>query len=143
VSTEANASRESLAEAKNKALVREAFDALFNRRDYGLAETYWSPYYVQHSAHIPPGRDGLFNLVRALPDTLRHETELVMADGDLVMVRGRFSGHGQPAPWIVVDTVRVRGGVLVEHWDVVEDEASREDSVSGLPMFGDTFPGDP
>jgi predicted SnoaL-like aldol condensation-catalyzing enzyme len=142
VSTEVNATGKSLTEAKNKALVREAFDVLFNRRDYALAETYWSPHYLQHSAHIPPGRDGLFNLVKGLPDTLRHETELIMAEGDMVMVRGRFSGHGQPAPWIVVDTLRVRDGVLVEHWDVVEDEVSREDSVSGLPMFGDTFPGD-
>jgi predicted SnoaL-like aldol condensation-catalyzing enzyme len=141
VSTEVKAAGKSLAEA-NEALVREAFDALFNRRDYPLAETYWSPHYLQHSAHIPPGRDGLFNLVKGMPDTLRHESELVMAEGDMVMIRGRFSGHGQPAPWIVVDTLRVRDGVLVEHWDVVEDEVSREDSVSGLPMFGDTFPGD-
>jgi predicted SnoaL-like aldol condensation-catalyzing enzyme len=65
-----------------------------------------------------------------------------MAEGDMVMVRGRFSGHGQPTPWIVVDTLRVRDGVPVEQWDVVEDEVSREDSVSGLPVFGDTFPGD-
>jgi predicted SnoaL-like aldol condensation-catalyzing enzyme len=141
MSTEAKATEKSAAEA-NKALVSEAFDALFNRRDYALAEAYWSPRYMQHSAHIPPGRDGLFNLVKGLPDTLRHETELVMAEGDMVMVRGRFSGHGQPAPWIVVDTLRVRDGVLVEHWDVVEDEVSREDSASGLPMFGNTFPGD-
>jgi predicted SnoaL-like aldol condensation-catalyzing enzyme len=84
----------------------------------------------------------LFDLVKALPDTLRHELELVMAEGDMVMLRGRFSGHGLPARWIVVDTVRVRGGVLVEHWDVIEDEVSREASVSGLPMFGDTFPED-
>jgi predicted SnoaL-like aldol condensation-catalyzing enzyme len=141
VSTEVEAAAKSLAEA-NKELVREAFDALFNRRDYAVAETYWSPHYLQHSAHIPQGRDGLFNLVKGLPDTLRHESELVLAEGDMIMVRGRFSGHGQPAPWIVVDTVRVRDGVLIEHWDVVEDEVSREDSVSGLPMFGDTFPGD-
>ena len=141
MSTEVKAAAKSLAEA-NKELVREAFDALFNRRDYAVAETYWSPNYLQHSAHIPQGRDGLFNLVKGLPDTLRHEPELVLAEGDMIMVRGRFSGHGQPAPWIVVDTVRVRDGVLIEHWDVVEDEVSREDSVSGLPMFGDTFPGD-
>jgi predicted SnoaL-like aldol condensation-catalyzing enzyme len=140
VSTEVEAAAKSLAEA-NKELVREAFDALFGR-DYAVAETYWSPHYLQHSAHIPQGRDGLFNLVKGLPDTLRHEPELVLAEGDMIMVRGRFSGHGQPAPWIVVDTVRVRDGVLIEHWDVVEDEVSREDSVSGLPMFGDTFPGD-
>ena len=123
---------------QNKQIVLHAFDTLFNRRDYARAETYWSPRYIQHSAHIPPGRDGLFNLVKALPDTLRHETEMIMAEGNMVMLRGRFSGHDQPAPWIVVDTVRVRDGELVEHWDVIEDEVSREASVSRLPMFGDT-----
>ena len=126
----------------NKEIVREAFDTLFNQRDYAAAERFWSPEYIQHSAHIPPGRDGLFNLIRGLPPTLRHELELVMADGDMVIVRGRFSGHGLPAPWIVVDTIRMEGGLLKEHWDVIEDEASREASVSGLPMFGDSFPED-
>jgi predicted SnoaL-like aldol condensation-catalyzing enzyme len=127
-------------EDKNKAIVREAFDALFNRRDYARAEQLWAPEYIQHSAHIAPGRDGLFGLIKSLPDTLRHEMELIMAEGDMVVVRGRFSGHGRPASWIVVDTVRMEDGRLKEHWDVVEDEASRETSVSGLPMFGDTFP---
>ena len=126
----------------NKAIVREAFDTLFNQRDYTAAERFWSAEYIQHSAHIPPGRDGLFNLIRSLPPTLRHELELIMADGDMVMVRGRFSGHDQPAPWIVVDTIRMEDGLLKEHWDVVEDETSREASVSGLPMFGDRFPED-
>ena len=45
-------------ESKNKALVLKAFDALFNRRDYAQAERYWSSGYVQHSAHIKPGREG-------------------------------------------------------------------------------------
>jgi predicted SnoaL-like aldol condensation-catalyzing enzyme len=57
-------------ESKNKALVLEAFDTLFNKRDYAAAERYWSPYYIQHSAHIAPGRDGLFDLVKSLPSTL-------------------------------------------------------------------------
>ena len=52
---------------KNKALVLEAFDTLFNKRDYVAAEKYWSPNYIQHSAHIEPGRDGLFNLIRNTP----------------------------------------------------------------------------
>jgi predicted SnoaL-like aldol condensation-catalyzing enzyme len=63
--------------------------------------------------------------------------ELIMADGDMVMVRGRFSSHDQPAPWMVVDTIRMEDGLLKKHWDVVEDETSREASVSGLPMFCD------
>jgi predicted SnoaL-like aldol condensation-catalyzing enzyme len=41
---------------KNKALVLEAFDTLFNKRYYVAAERHWSPGYIQHSAHITPGR---------------------------------------------------------------------------------------
>ncbi|MGW7255211.1 nuclear transport factor 2 family protein [Streptomyces sp. NPDC054834] len=126
--------------AENKAIVREAFDTLFNKRDYAAAERFWSPGYIQHSAHIAPGREGLFDLVKGLPVELRHECELIMAEGDMVMVRGRFSGHGQPAPWIAADFLRLENGILTEHWDVIEEEASREQSVSGLPMYGDDFP---
>ncbi len=92
-------SRNTEQEARNKAFVLEAFEALFNRRDYVAAEKYWSPDYIQHSAHIPPGREGLFALIRGLP-----------------------------------------GGRLAEHWDVVEDEATEEQSKSGHPMFGSSFP---
>jgi predicted SnoaL-like aldol condensation-catalyzing enzyme len=127
---------------RNKAIVLEAFDTLFNRRDYETAERYWSDDYIQHSAHIAPGREGLFSLVKNLPAELRHEVDLVMAEGNMVIVRGRYTGHGLPAPWIVADFVRMQDGILVEHWDIIEDEASREASVSGLPMYGDTFPGD-
>ena len=125
---------------QNKALVLEAFDTLFNKRDYTAAQKFWSPTYIQHSAHIPPGRDGLFSLVKALPRELRYESALTTANGDYVMLHGRFSGIGQPVNWIVVDIVRVENGRLAEHWDVVQDEATRESSKSGLPMFGGTFP---
>ncbi|WP_351225684.1 nuclear transport factor 2 family protein [Streptomyces sp. NPDC002133] len=127
-------------EEGNKAIVREAFDALFNKRDYAGAERFWSPDYIQHSAHIAPGREGLFDLVKSLPAELKHECELIMAEGDTVIVWGRFSGHGQPAPWIAADILRIEDGILVEHWDVIQEEASREQSLSGLPMYGDDFP---
>ena len=44
---------------QNKAFVLEAFDVLFNKRDYAATESFWSDHYIQHSAHIAPGRDGL------------------------------------------------------------------------------------
>ena len=125
---------------QNKALVLEAFDTLFNKRDYAAAERFWSPNYIQHSAHIAPGREGLFDLIRAVPATLRYENQLIVAEGDYVLLHGRFSGIGQPANWIVVDIVRLENGKLAEHWDVIEDEVTKETSVSGLPMFGDKFP---
>jgi predicted SnoaL-like aldol condensation-catalyzing enzyme len=124
----------------NKALVLEAFDALFNKRDYVAAERFWSERYIQHSAHIPPGRDGLFNLVRCLPDSLRYENHVILAEGDYVIAHWRFSGHGRPASWIAADVLRVEDGKLAEHWDVLQDEATQAESLSGLPMFGDRFP---
>jgi len=125
---------------KNKALVLEAFDTLFNKRDYAAAEKFWSPDYIQHSAHIAPGREGLFNLVKNAPPTLKYEPRLIVADGDFVIVHGRFSGRGQAANWIAADILRIKDGILLEHWDVLQDEASRSSSKSGLPMFGDRLP---
>ena len=127
-------------ESKHKALVLEAFDTLFNKRDYAAAEKFWSPRYVQHSAHIAPGREGLFNLIKSIPPTLKYEPGTIVAEGDFVIVHGRFSGFGQAVNWIAADILRIEDGILVEHWDVIQDEASREASKSGLPMFGDKFP---
>src|SRR4029453_8860229 len=124
---------------KNKALVLEAFDTLFNKRDYEAAERYWSPNYIQHSAHIEPGRDGLFNLIRNTPDSMRYEHQLIVADGDYVIVHGLFSGTGRAVAWLAADIVRIENGRLAEHWDVLQDEATKAESKSGLPMFGDRF----
>src|ERR671919_56953 len=104
-------------EEKNKALVLKAFDTLFNQRDYVAAERYWSPKYIQHSDHIAPGRERLFNLIKSIPPTLKYEPGTIAAD-----------------------IVRIEEGILVEHWDVIQDEATQEQSKSGLPMFGANFP---
>ncbi len=127
-------------ESKNKALVLKAFDTLFNKRDYVAAERFWSPNYIQHSAHIAPGREGLFNLIKSIPPTLKYEPGVIVANEDFVIVHGRFSGFGQLVNWIVADILRIKDGILVEHWDVIQDEATTEQSKSGNPMFGDTFP---
>jgi predicted SnoaL-like aldol condensation-catalyzing enzyme len=124
----------------NKAIVLEAFDTLFNKRDYTAAERFWSPNYIQHSAHIEPGRDGLFNLIKSIPPTLRYEPGVIVAEGDVVIIHGRFSGFGQAVIWIAADIIRMKDGIMVEHWDVIQDEASKEQSKSGNPMFGETFP---
>jgi len=126
---------------RNKALVLEAFETLFNRRDYAQAERYWSPDYVQHSANVAPG--GLFDLVRALPPAAKYEPGLILAGGDFVMVHGRYSGLGLPADWIAVDLVRLKDGVFAEHWDVIQDGVTREQSKIGVPMFGGAFPSSP
>src|SRR2546427_11534318 len=122
--------------------VLDAFDTLFNKRDYAAAERFWSPKYIQHSAHIAPGREGLFALIRSAPDTLRYENQRIVAEGDYVIAHGRFSGNGRPAAWIAADIVRIEDGKLAEHWDVLQDEATRAESKSGPPTFGEIFPAD-
>jgi predicted SnoaL-like aldol condensation-catalyzing enzyme len=126
-------------EEKSKELVLKAFDTLFNKRDYTAAERYWSPNYIQHSAHIEPGRDGLIKLIKSIAPTLRYEPGTIVAEKDFVIVHGRFSGMGLPVNWIAADIVRIKDDVLVEHWDVIEDGATRDQSKSGLAMFGDVF----
>ena len=125
---------------QNKAILLEAFDTLFNRRDYAAAQRFWSDQYIQHSAHIAPGREGLFDLIKSMPPTLKYEPGMIVTDGDLVIVHGRFSGFGAPVNWIAADILRIEDGVLVEHWDVIQEEATQEQSKSGRPMFGDSFP---
>jgi predicted SnoaL-like aldol condensation-catalyzing enzyme len=125
---------------KNKAIVVEAFDTLFNKRDYTAAERFWSPKYIQHSAHIAPGREGLFDLIKGIPATLKYEPGTIVAEGDIVIVHGRFSNFGLPVNWIAADIVRIKDGILVEHWDVIQDEATEEQSRSKRPMFGKAFP---
>ena len=131
---------EKTTQQRNKDIVLEAFNTLFNKRDYAKAEAFWSPNYIQHSAHIEPGREGLFNLIKSIPATLKYEPGLIVAEGDFVILRGRFSGMGLPVNWIAADILRIENGILVEHWDVIQDEATREQSKSKLPMFGSSFP---
>src|ERR1700723_767286 len=125
---------------ENKALVLEAFDTLFNKRDYAAAERVWSPHYIQHSAHIAPGRQGLFDLIKSIPPTLKYEPGTIVPEGDFVIVHGRFSGFGAPVNWIAADILRIQDGIFLENWDVIQDEATEDQSKSGAPMFGKTFP---
>ncbi len=82
---------------QNKATVLKAFDTLFNQRDYDAAELFWSSEYIQHSAHIAPGREGLFQLIRSLPPTLSYENQLIVGEGDYVIACRSWSRTRRPA----------------------------------------------
>jgi predicted SnoaL-like aldol condensation-catalyzing enzyme len=124
---------------KNKALLLEGFDVLFNKRDFAEAEKFWSPDYIQHSGHIPPGREGLFGLVKVFPTGTVWDHGIIMAEGDYVMVHSRYSLPDGSAI-VVVDIMRIRDGIFQEHWDVTEPALTEAESKSKRPMFGDRFP---
>ena len=63
----------------------------------------------------------------------------MMAEGDYVMIHSRYS-HPDGSAMVVVDIMRIKEGVLEEHWDVIQPEGTKEESKSKLPMFGDHFP---
>jgi predicted SnoaL-like aldol condensation-catalyzing enzyme len=73
-------------------------------------------------------------------NTFKYEAGTIVAEGNFVIVHGRFSGFGAPVNWIAADILRIEDALLVEHWDVIQDEATEEQSKSGAPMFGKTFP---
>ena len=123
----------------NKALAVEAFNTLFNKRDFAAAENYWSPQFVQHSAVTPPGREGLFNQVKSMPE-LRYEFGLPLASKNLVVLHGRLTGNGKPRADIVANILQFEDGVIVEHWDVLQPEATKAEANGRSPMWGDTFP---
>jgi predicted SnoaL-like aldol condensation-catalyzing enzyme len=79
-------------------------------------------------------------LIKSIPPTLRYEPGVIVADGDFVIIQGRFSGFGLPVNWIAADIIRMKDGILLDHWDVIQDEGTQEQSKSGNPMFGDSFP---
>lgn len=126
-------------EEANKAFAIEAFDTLFNKRDFAAAEKYWSSDFIQHSAVTAPGRDGLFNFVKSLPE-LRYEFGLALATNNLIVLHGRMTGNGKARADIVANMLRVQDGVLVEHWDVLQPEATKQEANGRSPMWGDSFP---
>ena len=71
---------------------------------------------------------------------MRYENSLIFAQGDYLMLHGRFSNNGRSHNWIAADILIMKDGVLMEHWDVLQDEATRAESLSGRPMFGNSFP---
>jgi predicted SnoaL-like aldol condensation-catalyzing enzyme len=115
-------------------LVLTALTELFIHRDPSAIERHWSPSYRQHNPLIPDGREHLAAFAAHLPEGFRYEPGLVVANGDHVMIHGRYHGWG-PKPVVAVDIFRIEGGKLAEHWDVAQEEVPAADTKSGRTMF--------
>ena len=117
----------------NKELVIKAVTEVFINGDATALDKYWSENYVQHNPQIPNGREALKQLMSG-GSNMKYEMGLVVADGDFVMVHARITGFG-PKPLIAVDIFRVKEGKLAEHWDVLQEEVSAENTASKNSMF--------
>ena len=117
----------------NKEIVLEVLKRAFIDRDPTVVEQYFGANYKQHNPVIPDGPSAIAKMIPTLT-ALTYEPGMVVADGDLVMVHGRYTGWG-PKPLVAVDIFRVNDGKVVEHWDVMQEEVSAADTASGHSMF--------
>jgi predicted SnoaL-like aldol condensation-catalyzing enzyme len=117
----------------NKEIVLEVLKRAFIDRDPTVVEQYFGASYKQHNPVIPDGPSAIAKMIPTLT-ALTYEPGMAVADGDLVMVHGRYTGWG-PKPMVAVDIFRVKDGKVVEHWDVMQEEVSAADTASGNAMF--------
>ena len=118
----------------NKEVVIKALTGAFVERDVTVVDRYFSPQYVQHNPAVPNGPKAIANIIPTLKKDFSYEIGMVVAEGDLVMVHGRYVGWG-PKPLVAVDIFKVKDGKVVEHWDVMQEEVPASATASGNPMF--------
>ena len=118
----------------NRELVIKVLQAVFVNRDTSMINSYFASNYIQHNPGIPNGSGSIPPMVAALPDEFRYEMGMVVAQGDLVMAHGRYTGWG-PKPMVAVDIFRIANGKLAEHWDVMQEEVPASATASGNSMF--------
>jgi predicted SnoaL-like aldol condensation-catalyzing enzyme len=120
--------------ARSKAIALKAIRGIFIERDSRVVQELFAPDYIQHNPTIPSGRDAISALVGSLPEGFRYEPGMVVAEGNIVMIHGRYVGWA-PEPMVAVDIFRVDNGRLVEHWDVMQAEVPARETKSKNAMF--------
>ncbi len=118
----------------NKEIALRALTGVFVDRDPSVVEKYFAKDYIQHNPTIPNGSAVLPTVIARLPPEFGYEPGMVVAEGDLVMIHGRYVGMGAK-PMIAVDIFRIVDGKLVEHWDVLQPEVETSATANGNPMF--------
>ena len=107
----------------NKEMVSALFEEFFNKHDFSVVDDYISPDYIQHDYNVPPGREGLKEHFRKMFDkfpNFRVDIKHIIEDGDMIAVHGYGTNEKGVAEVLVVDTYRIEGGKLVEHWGTVQ-----------------------
>jgi predicted SnoaL-like aldol condensation-catalyzing enzyme len=118
----------------NKEVALRALTGAFVDRDPSVVAECFMPDYVQHNPTIASGPAAIAKLIPTLPKDFSYKPGMAVAEGDLVMVHGRYVGWG-PKPMVAVDIFRLVDGKVAEHWDVMQEEVPASKTVSGNPMF--------
>jgi len=121
-----------MAQESNADFVVKAVTELFSNKDLTAIDRYWAESYMQRNPGLASTSAVLKDALKDMPADMTYEIGMVISEGDLVAIHGRYTGWG-PKPLIVVDIYRVENGKIAEHWDVGQEEVL--ETASGLPMF--------
>lgn len=121
-------------QARNREIVSEVMKAVFVEREPLRVMHYFSEHYVQHNPLIPNGREAIPAMIAGLPEDFSYQPGMLVADGELVMIHGRYVGW-TAKPMVAVDIFRLENDKLVEHWDVLQEEVPAQQAVNGNAMF--------
>jgi len=111
-------------EEANLALVLEMFAAVLNPMDSAAVDRFIAPGYIQHNQLAEPGREGLkrfLDTIRAETPEAVHDVKRAFVDGDHVTVHYHVRRWPGDNGWAVIDIFRLENGLIVEHWDVMQD----------------------
>ncbi len=122
---------------ENKALMRRAYEEIHSKGNLAVVDELIAADLIEHSPFVPgqsPGRQGaleVFTMIRAAFPDLRVTVEDMVGEGDKVVARvtmrgthkGEFMGIAPTGKQItvgVIEILRISGGKMVEHWNVVD-----------------------
>ncbi|WP_126173918.1 nuclear transport factor 2 family protein [Altericroceibacterium xinjiangense] len=111
-------------EEANLALVLGLFRDVLNPMDSGAVDRFIAPDYVQHNQSVEPGREPLkrfLDMIREQTPDAVHDVKRAFVDGDHVTVHYHVRRWPDDLGWAVIDIFRVENGLIVEHWDVMQD----------------------
>ena len=120
--------------AKNKDIVFRALTGVMIHRDKDAHLELVAKDYKQHNPNAADGTDGISDFIASLGPDFTYQPGIIVAQGDYVMIHGRYTGLG-PKPKVAVDIFRVENGKIVEHWDVLQEEVLAANTASGNAMF--------
>ena len=97
------------------------------------------PDYIQHNPDAPTGRDAtremLAAAVRDNPELTHDVKRVIYGDRNLVAVHHHFRRKRDERGWAVVDILRIEGGYVVEHWDVMQPVPDPAETKNSNGMF--------
>jgi predicted SnoaL-like aldol condensation-catalyzing enzyme len=134
--TKHSASSRTPEEQRNLDHVLGMFREVLQPLDADQVDRYISPDYIQHSPMAAPGRDSLkafLRMVRAASPNSSQRLLRAFVDGDHVILHYHVKKDPEDRGFVVMDIFRLSNGMVIEHWDCVQDVPAH--SPNPIAMF--------